>query len=306
LPANFLSDLDVYNLHWPARYTPQANWGQSLNYDYESETDPYWYRPTSFAEIAAAMGDLVKEGKIRGWGMCNDNAYGLAASCAASRALGVEPPCMLMNDFSLLNRRIEENGVAEAGSPINENVGFMAYDVLAGGVLTGKYGLPVLPTSSSPSSSSSSSSSSFSAPRRPPASVDNPDQAEGEKTLRAPRGRMDTFGWGRTLYRYRSEPALLAAAEYERLARRYGMNLTELSLRWCRERRAVTTALLGTTSMEQLDQDLAYFATKKDPLPKELLWEIDRVHMKNRLPIFSSTAVGPDWDGEGEIGERIP
>ena len=56
LPANFLSDLDVYNLHWPARYTPQANWGQSLNYDYESETDPYWYRPTSFAEIAAAMG----------------------------------------------------------------------------------------------------------------------------------------------------------------------------------------------------------------------------------------------------------
>ena len=22
LPANFLSDLDVYNLHWPARYTP--------------------------------------------------------------------------------------------------------------------------------------------------------------------------------------------------------------------------------------------------------------------------------------------
>ena len=24
--------LDVYNLHWPARYSPQSNWGQSLEY----------------------------------------------------------------------------------------------------------------------------------------------------------------------------------------------------------------------------------------------------------------------------------
>ena len=33
---------------------------------------------------------------------------------------------------------------------------------------------------------------------------------------------------------------------------------------------------------------------------------IDRIHMMNRLPIFSSTRVGADWYGEGEIGERIP
>ena len=41
-------------------------------------------------------------------------------------------------------------------------------------------------------------------------------------------------------------------------------------------------------------------------LPAELVWEIDRVHMRNRLPIFSSTRVGKDWYGEGEIGEPIP
>ena len=35
-------------------------------------------------------------GKIRGWGMCNDNAYGLAASVYASRALGVPAPCVLL------------------------------------------------------------------------------------------------------------------------------------------------------------------------------------------------------------------
>jgi len=28
--------------------------------------------------------------------------------------------------------------------------------------------------------------------------------------------------------------------------------------------------------------------------------------MRNRLPIFASTRVGAEWDGEGEIGEPLP
>ena len=84
------------------------------------------------------MGKLMKAGKIRGWGMCNDNAYGLTASCYAARDVGVPPPVMMMNDYSMINRRIDENGLAEASSPVHENAGFMAYNVLAGGMLTGK------------------------------------------------------------------------------------------------------------------------------------------------------------------------
>ena len=41
----------------------------------------------------------------------------------------------MQNDYSLINRRVEENGLSEASAPWNENVGFMAYNVLAGGVL---------------------------------------------------------------------------------------------------------------------------------------------------------------------------
>ena len=58
--------------------------------------------------------------------MCNDNTYGLTASCYAARALGVEPPVVMQNDYSIINRRIEENGLSEASSPYHENVGFMA------------------------------------------------------------------------------------------------------------------------------------------------------------------------------------
>ena len=35
--------IDVYLLHWPARYSPQANWGQSLAYNYDMEAAP-WYQ----------------------------------------------------------------------------------------------------------------------------------------------------------------------------------------------------------------------------------------------------------------------
>jgi aryl-alcohol dehydrogenase-like predicted oxidoreductase len=108
-----------------------------------------------------------------------------------------------------------------------------------------------------------------------------------------------------TLYRYRSGPADEATRAYAKLAKASGLSLTELALRWARERAAVTTQLIGTTSMAQLEEDLKYFQAK-DTLPRDLLWEIDRVHMRNRLPIFASTRVGKEWDGEGEIGEPLP
>ena len=270
--------LDLYLLHWPARYSPQSNWGQSL--EYKQSVEEYSSGRASFDEVASAMGKLVKEGKIRGWGMCNDNCYGLTASCYAARALGVEPPVVMQNDYSILNRRIEENGLSEASSPVHENAGFMAYNVLAGGVLTGKY-------------------------LERPAAVDERSREAALRAMQSPRGRMDERGWGYTLYRYRSGPADEATRAYAGLAKKFGLSLTELSLRWARERQAVTTSLLGHTSMAQLNEDLKYFQ-KREPLPRELVWEIDRVHMRNRLPIFASTRVGAEWDGEGEIGEPIP
>ena len=95
------------------------------------------------------------------------------------------------------------------------------------------------------------------------------------------------------------------------------MSLTELSLRWCRSRNAVSSVLLGHSSMAQLEEALDIFTSEvtvefddddeiKYWLPRELLWEIDRVHMRNRLPIFSSTCTQAGRDGQGEIGETIP
>lgn len=276
--------LDVYLLHWPARYTPQSNWGQSLMYHRDMEGMPWYQNGASFEELARTMGGLVQQGKIRAYGMCNDNAVGLCLTAAAARQLGVPGPSVMENDFSLLDRRAEENGVSEASSPRHLNAGFFAYNVLAGGMLTGKY-------------------------LDEPAAVDNANEAEARRRLGSPRGRMDEYGWGRTLYRYRSGPAGAATREYARIAKRAGMPLAELALRWSRDRDLVTSSLVGCTSPEQLEQNLGAFGASgkgRRGLPVDVLWEIDRVHMRNRLPIFASERVGKDWDGEGEIGERIP
>uniref|UniRef100_A0A6U6G219 NADP-dependent oxidoreductase domain-containing protein n=3 Tax=Odontella aurita TaxID=265563 RepID=A0A6U6G219_9STRA len=156
----------------------------------------------------------------------------------------------------------------------------MSYNALAGGMLTGKY-MDV------------------------PAALDDSDRARAMKSIESPRGRHDTRGWGGTLYRYRTDAARAAIAEYAQIAKKYGMSLTELSLRWNRQRSLVTTTLVGHSNMRQLQESLKYF-TVKEPLSDQIMWDIDMVHMKNRLPLFSSNRVGRDWLGEGEIGEPIP
>ena len=159
--------IDCFQTHWPARYSPQSNWGQTLAYDQDNERGTF----ASFDEITETMGQMVAQGKIRSYGFCNDNAVGLVACAEAAKRLGVEPPAVMQNDFSIINRRIEENGLAEASSPVHYNAGFFAYNCLAGGVLTGKY-------------------------------LDAPPLWEGTGATE-PRGRFDSRSWGLTLYRYR-------------------------------------------------------------------------------------------------------
>ena len=104
--------IDVYMLHWPARYSPQSNWGQSLQYTHESEK--YYDGNASFEEIVKSMSDLIKAGKIRGYGFCNDNTFGLTACAYIAKCMNLPPPVAMQNDYSLINRRIEENGLSEA------------------------------------------------------------------------------------------------------------------------------------------------------------------------------------------------
>lgn len=50
------------------------------------------------------MGDLIKAGKVRHWGLSNETAYGVTSMCEAAKRLGVPLPVTVQNDHSLCDR----------------------------------------------------------------------------------------------------------------------------------------------------------------------------------------------------------
>lgn len=64
------------------------------------------------------MGQLIKEGLIRAWAISNESSLGVALYCTAAIKLGVPKPACIQNDYSLLDRRSEQE-LAETCSHFN-------------------------------------------------------------------------------------------------------------------------------------------------------------------------------------------
>ncbi|PSC75257.1 aldo keto reductase [Micractinium conductrix] len=122
--------IDLIQLHWPDRYAPIFGKNQ---YDASQH-----YDPVPFEEQVAAVGELIKEGKVRHWGLSNESTYGVCRHAEVAAKLGVPPPITIQNDFSMLDRRFEGQ-LAEACAPHHYNISLLPYGPLAGGTLTDKY-----------------------------------------------------------------------------------------------------------------------------------------------------------------------
>ncbi|MBM4359378.1 MAG: aldo/keto reductase, partial [Deltaproteobacteria bacterium] len=78
--------------------------------------------------------------------------------------------------------------------------------------------------------------------------------------------------------RYWSEAMLGLAAEYEAIAREFGLGLTELAYAWLAGHPAVDSVLVGPASVEQLDQALDAVTLT---LPDEARERIDALHLRH-------------------------
>jgi len=121
--------LDLLQIHWPDRYVPMFG---SVAYDCNKERDD----AVSFEEQARAMGELVKSGKVRAWGLSNETPLGVSAFIAAAMREGAPPPVSVQNSYSLLQRS-DEIGLVEALR--HHDVAYLPYSPLSAGVLSGKY-----------------------------------------------------------------------------------------------------------------------------------------------------------------------
>jgi aryl-alcohol dehydrogenase-like predicted oxidoreductase len=87
-------------------------------------------------ETVGAMGDLIRAGKIRHWGVSNLRGWRIAEAVRACEALGVARPIVCQPYYNAMNRQ-PENDILPACQ--HYGIGVVPYSPLARGVLTGKY-----------------------------------------------------------------------------------------------------------------------------------------------------------------------
>jgi aryl-alcohol dehydrogenase-like predicted oxidoreductase len=87
-------------------------------------------------ETVAAMGDLIRAGKTRYWGVSNISGWRIAEAVRVADRLGVPRPVVCQPYYNAMNRQ-PENEILPACKYYG--IGIAPYSPLARGVLTGKY-----------------------------------------------------------------------------------------------------------------------------------------------------------------------
>lgn len=98
---------------------------ETLGVFYQHRIDPN----TPIEVVAETVGELIKEGKILHWGMCEVNAETIRS------AHGVCPVTAIQSEYHFMHRAVEENGVLAVCEELG--IGFVPYSPLNRGFLGG-------------------------------------------------------------------------------------------------------------------------------------------------------------------------
>lgn len=171
---------------------------------------------TPLDETLEALDIIVKSGKARYIGVSNFLAYRLARALGRADALRVSRFISVQPRYNLLFRQIERELLPLAGE---EGLAVMPYNPLAGGLLTGKY--------------------------------------QHDKTPDGGRFTV-TVGKAGEMYaqRYWHEREFKTIATLKGIADEAGQSLTRLSLAWVLANPHVSSAIIGASRVEQLDETL--------------------------------------------------
>lgn len=91
---------------------------------------------TPVEETVAALGDLIRQGKIRYYGLSNHRAWKIAEFSRVADQLGVPRPAATQPCYNIANRQPE---VEHLNAAEYYGLGVVSFSPLARGVLTGKY-----------------------------------------------------------------------------------------------------------------------------------------------------------------------
>jgi aryl-alcohol dehydrogenase-like predicted oxidoreductase len=186
--------VDLYQTHWPdhgARYE----------------------------EALGALDELIHQGKVRVIGCSNETTWGLMNSLAVSDREGFARYDTIQNNFSLNNRRFEDE-LAQACR--QEGVSLIPYSPLAGGVLSGKYNGGARPEG---------------------ARFSNYLNIGGRQAAMARR--------------FVNDKSLASTERFAGIAAEAGVSLVTLATAWSKQHDFVASTIVGATHVDQVDDILA-------------------------------------------------
>ena len=171
-------------------------------------------------ETMYALDELVRSGKVRILGCSNETTWGLMKSLAASEMNGLARYETIQNNFSMNNRRFEDE-LAQACR--QEQVSLIPYSPLAGGVLSGKYNDGQLPEG---------------------ARFTNYLKEEGERQQAMAK-------------RFVNERSIESTKRFQEIAADLGISVVTLATAWSKQHDFVASTIVGATTVEQMDDILA-------------------------------------------------
>ena len=183
---------------------------------------------TPIDETLRALDDVVRSGKARYIGCSNFQAWQLGNALWSSDRLGLARFDSVQPRYNLLFREIEHELFPLC---LDQGIGVIVYNPLAGGFLTGKH------------------------PRNAP---------PADNTRFAVAGKL-------YLDRYWNDASFDAVERLRAVFEARGKLLTHVAIAWVLKQRAVTSAIVGATSAEQLRDTLGGINLELDAEEMELL-----------------------------------
>lgn len=180
-------------------------------------------------ETLDALDRLVRDGKVRYVGCSNYPAWHLALGLGISAARGLARFDCVQPRYNLLYREIESEMLPLCR---DQGLGVIAYNPLAGGFLSGKY------------------------------------KVAGEQP---PEGTRFTLGKTGDLYRdrYWQQSQFEAVEELRRFFAPRGKSLVQVAVGWVLQQPGITSAIVGASKPEQLDDSLRATELTLDAEEKE-------------------------------------
>ncbi|MFH1748963.1 MAG: aldo/keto reductase family protein [Planctomycetota bacterium] len=97
-------------------------------------------------EVARAMDDLIRQGKVLYWGVSEWPAAAIDQACESALALNAYAPISNQPEYSIAARRVETDGVQATCR--EKGLGMVVWSPLKQGILTGKYSGGQVPSDS--------------------------------------------------------------------------------------------------------------------------------------------------------------